>query len=130
LCTWIQPPAASWITFYNLNAAPFNPRARYYVYHDLEAFAHPLALNYTTTGVPFELHEMLGMFYDAENISLFFTVYAGLNTISLLLMALRLLKVLHFQPRIGLVTRTLAAAARDLGEWASSATIDPDPYKY
>jgi hypothetical protein len=42
---------------------------------------------------------------------LFFTVYAGLNTISLVLMALRLLKVLHFQPRIGLVTRTLAAGA-------------------
>jgi hypothetical protein len=111
LCFW-------WFDFYNNTLKLFAPRPRYYVYHDLEAFAHPLALNYSTTsGEPEELHEVLDMFHSAEQIAYFFTVYAGLNTVSLLLMALRLLKVLHFQPRIGLVTRTLAAAAQDLSHF-------------
>ena len=41
----------------------------------------------------------------------------NLSTISLILMVLRLLKVLDFSPRMGLVTRTIAKAAIDLAHF-------------
>jgi hypothetical protein len=72
-CSIMLILAVNWVAFYHNQAAPFSPRPRYYVYHDLEAFAHPLALNYTADGEAAEFHGMLKMFFDAENISLFFT---------------------------------------------------------
>ena len=94
LCVLVLVLTFSWVEFYNSSLKHFNPRSRYYVYHDLEAFAHPLALNYSSaSGEPEEFHDMLTMYHDAQGIAKFFTRYAGYNTASLLLMAMRLLKV-------------------------------------
>lgn len=60
---------------------------------------------------------LVGLFEDASVIADYFVGYRQLTVFSTILFTLRVLKVLDFQPRIGLVTRTLAAAANDLAHF-------------
>jgi hypothetical protein len=108
----------SWISFYNTMNADFSPDPRYYVYDSTEADANYLKLNLTEgSNEPDELKRMLIMFDGVAAIAGFYTQYAATSTLSLMIMTLRLIKMLDFQPRMDLVTRTMAAAANDLGHF-------------
>eukprot|EP00935_MAST-01C_sp_MAST-1C-sp1_P001174 g1174.t1 len=48
-CVLVLVLAFSWMAFYHNKLKLFAPSPRYYVYYDLEAPAHPLALNYSDT---------------------------------------------------------------------------------
>jgi len=80
------------------------------VYEDLEASGRWMRLN-TDSG---ELLRALSMFNDAHTIASYQSEFVTLSTISLVISTFRLLKVLDFQPRMGLVTRTITEATEDL----------------
>jgi hypothetical protein len=116
---------ASWWHFYQSMSISFAPEPRYYVYDDVKANARYLKLNYSDAapGEPEEFFRMLKMFEDVETVASYYTSYAGTTTVSLMIMMLRLIKMLDFQPRMGLVTRTVSAALNDLGHFFGLFTL-------
>jgi hypothetical protein len=102
--------------YYINTASKFKPQGRYEVYADLKSNARFLQLN---QGSPDGgLFDAIGMLNDAKAIAAWNSMFVSLSTVSLILMTLRMLKVLDFQPRMGLVTRTLGVAKVDLGHFA------------
>ena len=67
--------------------------------------------------------DSIAEFEDVENVAGYYTSYAGTTTVSLMIMTLRLIKMLDFQPRMGLVTRTVSAALNDLGHFFGLFTL-------
>ena len=65
---------------------------------------------YNTT----QLDEMTDAFNTLNNISHLQSVYITMSGCNLFLMLLRIFKLLDFQPRMGVLTRTLAKALDDL----------------
>ena len=63
------------------------------------------------------LHACKWTFQNTSEIGSALDFYKVLNTIGLLLYMYRLFIVIKFQPRLGLVTSTLAAAFLDLTHW-------------
>jgi hypothetical protein len=85
------------------------------VYDDIEAPVTVLKYNRTSeSGSPDELIKLLQLFDSVEKIAKYFQYYSSLTTFSLIILTLRLIKMLHFQPRISLLTRTLEEAAANL----------------
>ena len=54
------------------------------------------------------------MFYDAEQITDTLKLYMQVNGCCLVLVLLRMMKMLDFQPRLGIVTKTIAHALSDI----------------
>ena len=114
----------------------FDPRPRYYVYHDLEAEANFLALNASSdsgllteadginvddsSNTPTQYTNLAAlnhMLLSAATISGELTSYRFLQMLSITMFLARLLQAMHFQPRLGLVTRTIVAAGTDILHW-------------
>eukprot|EP00937_MAST-01D_sp_MAST-1D-sp2_P002085 g2085.t1 len=100
--------AHTWLHFYQDYAKGFAPQVRYdnaladiYAKHDM------LRLGAGYGGV-------MRMFDQVHEMNTLMSRYVALNVVSVILMTARVIKLLDFQPRLGLVTRTLAVAALDL----------------
>lgn len=111
--------AILWIQEYVQHSAKFKVLTRYDVYVALNRPARLFGLN--NGGSDFD--EAMSKFYELQQIIQFRSLYMALNGVSLLLIMLRLLKVMHFQPRMGIITRTLANAAPDLLNFSQIFTI-------
>jgi hypothetical protein len=117
-----------WLAF-KQKAEAFAPAERYNVYHSLDDDARYLQLSETcisgcTQGAiscPCDpgtgLHSMLDNFDDARELSTLRQEYMTINGMCMMLMVLRVLKCLDFQPRLAIVTKTLEAAMNNLGHF-------------
>ena len=63
------------------------------------------------------------MFESIDSISIYLSLYTSLTTFSLIIVSLRVLKMLHFQPRMGLITRTLEEASTNLLHFSFMAML-------
>ena len=99
-----------WWTFVNVVVRDLNVEPRYDVYQDLEAPARLLELSAGGAGLVQAADEIGDVAAAARDLSFYMT----LMSINIVLYVARILKFMNFQPRIGLVTRTLYVAASDL----------------
>lgn len=121
-----------WWDFVLTKANTFECDLRYDVYKDLSSPARLLQNNYDTDGGIFSLvpdsygadldrlAAMYGAINDMTNQQI---LYMTLNGINIMLTLLRILKLMDFQPRLGVVTRSLGLAASDLGHFFILAMI-------
>jgi len=65
-----------------------------------------------------EYQKLRVMLNEVKSIADFQDTYLSMSGVIVMLLILRLLKLLDFQPRLGLVTRTLARAAADLSHFS------------
>ncbi|DBB14252.1 TPA: hypothetical protein ACH3X3_001198 [Trebouxia sp. C0006] len=99
-----------WWDFALRDALPFDIDLRYDVYANLEAEAAFLKLN--DSGV--HLLQLQAAFAKLQYLVNKLAWYYALNGINILLLIGRVLKRMDFQPRLGVVTRSLALAGPDL----------------
>ena len=99
-----------WWSFVNIVIRNLNVEPRYDVYQDLEAPARLLELSQNGAGMVKAMDEI----GDVSSTARYLSFYITLMSINIVLYVARILKFMNFQPRIGLVTRTLAIAASDL----------------
>ncbi|KAK3241418.1 hypothetical protein CYMTET_48806, partial [Cymbomonas tetramitiformis] len=107
MCAFV---AMSWIEFYNSLARSFNMEPRYLAYASLTSQGRWLKLN--GDGEIFQ--EVLDRLTDMHRMTVFQVDYMTMNGICSFLLIMRILKLCDFQPRMGIITRTLAVAASDL----------------
>ena len=115
---------ALWWTFYFQGAKKFQANIRYDVYASLDSPANFLDLNVGPEGCAsadgsqcikgYYLDQANNMFEDVQLMANILLLYMTLNGINIILILLRILKLMDFQPRMGVVTRSLALAASDL----------------
>ena len=108
-----------WWTFVLRDVPAFDIDIRYNVYADLNAQARILRLN----GDGSELSSAFSAFADLQNLVQTLSWYYALNGINILLVIARILNLMHFQPRLGVVTRSLLLAGPDLLHFAVVAGI-------
>ncbi|KAL3132313.1 hypothetical protein ABBQ32_008891 [Trebouxia sp. C0010 RCD-2024] len=99
-----------WWDFALRDALPFDINLRYDVYADLQAEAAFLRLN--QNGI--FLLQLQAAFAKLQYLVNKLAWYYALNGINILLLIGRVLKRMDFQPRLGVVTRSLALAGPDL----------------
>lgn len=99
----------TWWT-YAAMASAFDVELRYDVYRDLDAPARMLRLD----GTGKKLDNLVKMYADMNSLSTTIAFYYAVSGLNIILYLLRVLKLMHFQPRLGVVTRTLIRAASDL----------------
>ena len=99
-----------WWTFVLKHVPAFDINIRYDVYKDLNAQARILDLN----GDASELRAAYSAFSDLQFLVQTLSWYYALNGINILLVIARILNLMHFQPRLGVVTRSLLLAGPDL----------------
>jgi len=87
----------------------FTPKLRYNVYNDLNSIA-----NWANDVNMGQYHELALMYYDAIYITDTMKLYMQANGFCILFVLCRILKLLDFQPRLGMVTRTMSKAMTDL----------------
>ena len=95
----------------------FNPAIRFDVYHQLNyniQKAQPLRLNVSANGQAQQLMELIKQKNTIIDIVEYQQYIYTVTLINIVLMMVRMLKILDFQPRIALVTKTIEAAASDL----------------
>lgn len=98
-----------WITFSRIGCPRFDPSIHYKIYKNIDASAFQTRL--------FDNHEFssLGnMFTDMYALVTFLQSYMAVSGINIILLMLRILKLMDFQPRLGVITHTLGLAAPDL----------------
>ena len=95
---------------YGLNlAAKFAPEIHYDIYKNLEASAF-----ITNLKVPNQMVEMGSMFLEMKRLVEYLQLYMTLSGLNIMLILGRILKLMDFQPRLGVITHTLALATSDL----------------
>lgn len=99
-----------WWTFVLKHVPAFDINIRYDVYKDLNAQARILDLN----GDGGELRSAYSAFSNLQFLVQTLSWYYALNGINILLVIARILNLMHFQPRLGVVTRSLLLAGPDL----------------
>ncbi|KAK3242331.1 hypothetical protein CYMTET_47975 [Cymbomonas tetramitiformis] len=99
-----------WTQFILTQAQPFTMRPRYEVYASLTSDARWLKLH----GSGENFQEMLQHFEEMSTMTNFQVNYMMLNGLNSFFLMLRVMKLCDFQPRMGIITRTLAVAAGDL----------------
>jgi hypothetical protein len=99
-----------WWTFVLKHVPAFDINIRYNVYKDLNDQARILQLN----GDGSELNEAFKAFSSLQSLVQTLSWYYALNGINILLVIARILNLMHFQPRLGVVTRSLLLAGPDL----------------
>lgn len=99
-----------WWTYVNVITRGVNVEPRYDVYQDLEAPARLFQLSDNGAGLTRAFDELS----DVSACARYLSLYVTLMSINIVFYVARILKFMNFQPRIGLVTRTLAIAASDL----------------
>ena len=98
-----------WFTFgWNL-AAQFSPEIHYDIYKNIEASSFN-----TNLRVPNQMVELGSIFLEMKQLVDYLQTYMTLSGINIILMLLRILKLMDFQPRLGVITHTLALASPDL----------------
>lgn len=101
-----------WIHYVVTQARPFDISLRYEIY-DIVSWMDPgLFWDIVPPGKGFA--DALNAYKRVESMVYFRTYYIAIQGINVLLMVLRILKLMDFQPRMGTITRTLAAAMQDL----------------
>jgi len=98
-----------WFTFGWKLAADFSPSLHYDIYKNLEASAF-----ITNLKVPNQMAEMGSLFLEMKDLVTYLQLYMTLSGINIILMLARILKLMDFQPRLGVITHTLALATADL----------------
>ena len=108
VCMW-------WIFVLN-QASTFDILLRYDVYEDLEAPAGMLRLagNQTAGTLGDGMREVQSAFAELQRIVDSLILYYSINGINVLLLIVRCLKLMDFQPRLGIVTRSITLAGADL----------------
>lgn len=108
-----------WWTFVLKDIPEFDIEIRYNVYEDLNAQARIMRLN----GDDSELNAAFSAFSSLQSLVQTLSWYYALNGINILLVIARILNLMHFQPRLGVVTRSLLLAGPDLLHFAVVASI-------
>eukprot|EP00271_Cylindrocystis_brebissonii_P012760 TRINITY_DN31_c0_g1_i5.p1 TRINITY_DN31_c0_g1~~TRINITY_DN31_c0_g1_i5.p1 ORF type:complete len:1582 (+),score=269.36 TRINITY_DN31_c0_g1_i5:725-5470(+) len=104
-----------WALFIVNMANPFDINSRYEVY-DIVSWIRPGQYwNIVKPGSGFK--DAIKAFSAVEAMINFRALYFALQGINVLLMVLRILKLMDFQPRMGIITRTVAKAAPDLAHF-------------
>ena len=98
-----------WFTFGFGLAASFAPDIHYDIYKNLEASAFV-----TNLKVPNQMVEMGAMFLEMKSLVEYLQLYMTFSGINIMLLLGRILKLMDFQPRLGVITHTLALATADL----------------
>jgi hypothetical protein len=98
-----------WFTFGLNLAANFAPDIHYDIYKNLEASAFV-----TNLKVPNQMVEMGAMFLEMKSLVEYLQLYMTFSGINIMLLLGRILKLMDFQPRLGVITHTLALATADL----------------
>lgn len=109
----------SWLVFQVTLALPFDVDVRYEVYSNLSAKGRFLHLAGHGSG----LDQVAKKFSTVSEMCDFQTTYMLINGINVFLLLVRVLELCDFQPRMGIVTRTLERAASDLGHFIVLMTI-------
>jgi hypothetical protein len=101
-----------WFAAYIPMVQDFKPQLRYNVYQDYFSGA-----NYVNNIRFTEYDKLVTMFTTAQDITDLMKLHMQLNGICLLMVLFRILKLLDFQPRLGIVTKTIATALSDIIHW-------------
>ena len=99
----------TWWTYAFL-AEDFRCKSNYNIYADLEAEARI----YKIAGNGEDLDSLANMYGAVSELTERLAFYYAIAGVNIMLYLLRVLKLMHFQPRLGVVTRTLTLAAADL----------------
>lgn len=99
----------TWWTYAFL-AEDFRCKINYDIYADLEAEARIMKINGNGQG----LDSLASMYSSISELTERLAFYYAIAGVNIMLYLLRVLKLMHFQPRLGVVTRTLTLAAADL----------------
>ena len=99
----------TWWTYAFL-AEDFRCKINYNIYADLEAEARI----YKIAGNGEDLDSLANMYGAVSELTERLAFYYAIAGVNIMLYLLRVLKLMHFQPRLGVVTRTLTLAAADL----------------
>lgn len=94
---------------------PFSIPPRFDVYASMDSPARPLALR--NGGDPSGLEAVEAAIAAVAELNMLNSLYDMMHGINLLFFAARLLKLSDFQPRLGLVTKTIARCGRDLAHY-------------
>jgi hypothetical protein len=105
---------SGYIYYYFVLVPLFKPLTKFDVYHDLDAPARFLRLKDDSGD---GLGSVVSMFRSARRMADWNTDIISVSTLTLILMTCRIIQLLNFQPRIGLATRTMAVAAKDLAHF-------------
>lgn len=100
-----------WWCFVLRAARPFDASLRRDVYQDPNSPAAPFAFG---PGGPAQLQAVADGMARVEAMAGLMTAYMTLNGFVIAALLLRSMKLMEFQPRLGLVSRTLLGAATDL----------------
>lgn len=98
-----------WFIFSWSRARAFEPDIHYDIYKNIEASAFITKLR-----IPNEFPEMGDMFLEMKNLVDYMQLYMTLSGINIILILGRILKLMDFQPRLGVITHTLSLAFADL----------------
>eukprot|EP00897_Mesotaenium_endlicherianum_P006639 jgi/Mesen1/6002/ME000306S05267 len=103
-----------WLYLAVFQARPFSIRPRYDMYDDL----HSTAQYWQLAAPPDGYNDAVGKFVAMQAMIRLLSIYLAMQGINIFLMVLRILKMMDFQPRMGIITRTLATAAPELVHFA------------
>ena len=98
-----------WYIFSWGRARAFEPDIHYDIYKNIESSAFVSKLK-----IPNEFPEMGDMFLEMKNLVDYMQLYMTLSGINIILILGRILKLMDFQPRLGVITHTLSLAFADL----------------
>jgi hypothetical protein len=105
----------NWFIFNTVMAPQFKPKIRYDVYDPMRLVNSPdTQANWFRVTNLAKMQSLYSKFELIESVATWQNYYIGINGVSFIIMIFRTLKMLNFQPRVGVVTRTLDEAAGDL----------------
>lgn len=95
----------------------FNVPLRWDIFVDPTSAVRPLRYNEEALGA------MISSFDRIAYLNRIATLYVMLHGISIILMLARTIKLTHFQARLGIVSRTIATAAGDMGHYLAVLVV-------
>ena len=104
----------NWFVYVTAIAPHFQPPMRYEIYDPYRLSSNSSIEANMFEANPTRMKSLISSYDELEKITRWQSLYIGINGVSFIIMIFRTLKMMNFQPRVGLVTRTLEAAAGDL----------------
>ncbi|GAQ78340.1 Ca2+-modulated nonselective cation channel polycystin [Klebsormidium nitens] len=98
-----------WIVFITTQAMPFSAKARYDIYQDLGSDARFFGF-----AVPTQFGDFTALISSVRDLVVYRSVYAAINGLNIFLVIVRVLKLFDFQPKMGVITRSLTLAGPEL----------------
>ena len=108
-----------WLVFQFGYVQRFSTPARFDVYADLKSPARFLALANGGAG----LAQLRSTFSQVRYLSRLASYYIFLHGVNIVFMLFRIIKLCHFQPHLGILTRTLARASKDMAHYVMVLVI-------